>query len=1618
MKGKILLIFLTFSCSLAMAQYVPVDAAFENELINQNIDSEQIADGRILLSDALATTTLNLSGSIPLVNNPPGLGLTNIDGIEFFANLENLRIEGNNITNLDLTQNTLLRILRAWRNGMETLLVDGLENLETVGLNFNNLSSVDFSTNVALVELDITDNNLTSISIGNKANLNKFTLSNNPNLTALNISGADRNLTIFDALGNNSLNCIEVLNLANANAQTGWQKEISTNYSENCSGQGYTQIPDIAFENYLITQGIDSQGLANGRVLTGDIQNISSLNMVGLGIASLSGISDFSALQNLNVAENSITSVDLSSNLFLQTLSLRNNALNSLNITQNTSVTSLNIAENPGLTQVDLSQNIQLTIFTAFLCNLQTLDISSNINLEELTIYRNNLTTLDVTNNTNLTYINSGFMPLSSIDISQNSLLENLFLTSTGLNSIDFSNNPLLTALLLGSNNLSAIDTSNLPNLNTLYVDNNNLTSLSVRQNPILNIFWAQGNPGLTCIEVNDVVAAQNQFNWRKDGTAIYSDNCSGLAYTPIPDSAFENYLIAEGIDTEATSDGRVLTSDIENVLNLDMPNLGISNLSGIEDFIGLQSLNTDNNNIPSVDLTNNLDLVSVSLRNNGLSTLNVSQNTNLTTLNIAENSNITTIDIRENVQLTTFTAFSCSLETLDLSLNSNLQNLIISNNQLTSINLSQNNNLTSINLSNNALDALDLRNIPVNQLEVVYTCNTGLSCISVSDVNAANSSRVDCPPLPDQFTGFIVDSATTFSLDCDAPDPFQVVANLNNDPNAGNITVTEGDTFTIDFTASGRPTGSTPYSPVITFSLNGAPSENDFIYNGSTTVPNERFAVTFNEANGSVSIQANDDGLQEGDEIYTLSITSPDTSVFVMEEPNVFTVTVADKRENTNESLLISTTLQNLGSGPYYQVSEGDRINLIVDANNNATEGANYSLEVSFSTFTIGPSASDEFNDPNNPFIPNERILQETGDVVFVNAPSNNISDFTIASNAVDGILSFDIIDDIINEETEELIITVKTTNENHTLSNERFIIKIKASAKDDSVYSYVEKVSFEKTSFDDFTVPFTVFLDSITETQETIRIRLNKPSGNFSWENSDVDTGELSFEIAILDQSFTVSAELTDAVLGNDGIYILEEGLNFNINTSINDLPENIALNGVPFVAKTLTISEETENDIAINGSIPEFLSQNNTISFNTILDGIQEGEEIVEITLTKPLANYTWENENTDGSLTFRVRITDVPFSQNPETYSLNIFADSYDPLTDESTERRLTPENGTYKVNDNETLRLFLSPEGFDNIQKGLRINAVDGTAIFGTDYTSDNLNQNKIYTSTGNFSGVFVNFSTISPNTPNKTFELEFIPTTNNYSFTGPENNTVAYLESFRIPFEIENSGSRPPQEIILDTKGVTENFNDGDAITSTFEVQENQEFVIEMRSRTPNENQGAIYNMRFNVGTALSTMTEGEDYEIRIEDSNGNDMNGSLANYTVNNDAEYDAKIIIEIIEDNITELPEELLFNIVPDVTFDSNNGGVIALRTTLSGVKETDQKQFKLRVSESNASQNIIATLSNTGGTEGSSIPDIITCALSDSDGNPYNATSRIEIPYLFIEDLDEEFALFEED
>ena len=60
---------------------------------------------------------------------------------------------------------------------------------------------------------------------------------------------------------------------------------------------------------------------------------------------------------------------------------------------------------------------------------------------------------------------------------------------------------------------------------------------------------------------------------------------------TSIPDSNFEQALIDKGIDSDATLNGQVLTSDISGIIELDISNLEITDISGIEDFTSLEIL-------------------------------------------------------------------------------------------------------------------------------------------------------------------------------------------------------------------------------------------------------------------------------------------------------------------------------------------------------------------------------------------------------------------------------------------------------------------------------------------------------------------------------------------------------------------------------------------------------------------------------------------------------------------------------------------------------------------------------------------------------------------------------------------------------------------------------------------------------------------------------------------------------------------------------------------------------------------------------------------------------------------------------------------------------------------
>ena len=79
-----------------------------------------------------------------------------------------------------------------------------------------------------------------------------------------------------------------------------------------------TAVPDPNFEQALIDLNYDN--VIDGSVLTANINTVTSLHVSYKNISDLTGIEDFTALEELSCGFNSLTSLDVSSNLNLFSL--------------------------------------------------------------------------------------------------------------------------------------------------------------------------------------------------------------------------------------------------------------------------------------------------------------------------------------------------------------------------------------------------------------------------------------------------------------------------------------------------------------------------------------------------------------------------------------------------------------------------------------------------------------------------------------------------------------------------------------------------------------------------------------------------------------------------------------------------------------------------------------------------------------------------------------------------------------------------------------------------------------------------------------------------------------------------------------------------------------------------------------------------------------------------------------------------------------------------------------------------------------------------------------------------------------------------------------------------
>ena len=248
-------------------------------------------------------------------------GITNLKGIEYFTSLNILRCTDNQLTALDVSENTALTKLNCCFNKLTSLDVSKNTALTILECNANRLTALDVSKNTALTELDCSFNELTALDV-----------SKNTALTALDCS--INKLTALDVSKNTALTKLY------------------------CNENRLTAL-DVSKNTALL-------------YLICVVNQLTSLD-----------VSKNTALTDLNCSNNELTALDVSKNTALTVLRSNHNQLTTLDVSKNTALLYLSCTSNQ-LTSLDLNNtkitndpNCRNNIYQIVVDNDPTFDLST-----------------------------------------------------------------------------------------------------------------------------------------------------------------------------------------------------------------------------------------------------------------------------------------------------------------------------------------------------------------------------------------------------------------------------------------------------------------------------------------------------------------------------------------------------------------------------------------------------------------------------------------------------------------------------------------------------------------------------------------------------------------------------------------------------------------------------------------------------------------------------------------------------------------------------------------------------------------------------------------------------------------------------------------------------------------------------------------------------------------------------------------------------------------------------------------------------------------------------------------------------------------------------------------
>lgn len=476
-----------------------------------------------------------------------------------------------------------------------------------------------FSGGVAVTRIDTNFDN--QIQVSEAALIDRLWIEGANAYAVTNIQGIEGFINVTE-LGFNGISTTSINLSGMPNLKTIYVKS-PTLVSATISGM--TTMTGITFmENPLMT----TLNISNCPVLAAIVAQQNPL-FATLNVSNLSG------LKQLYLADNILTSLDLTGCQNLEYFNAVNNKLISMNVSGLTKLTTFLIEDNLTLETVNAA-GCTLLNFPQSTFNLNHAltsgDFSNCSSLEYLQIPDNALTTLNLSGCSALKEVNVQNNALTLLPLTGCAALTSLICSNNQLTALNLSSSPNLEQLQANTNAITNLNLTGTSNLKNTFLSSNQIPSLNLSGNTKLEVLVLDQNP-TTNLNLSGCTALNTLSIPDVPLVTVDLSNCTALKFI------FNNSNALSSINVQGATALETLTLSGEVTQRAPLTSLNVSGLSN------LKILGCNYSNLTSMNLTGCTSLNNLFCIDAPITTLDFSGSPNITVLNLS-NTALENIDV------------------------------------------------------------------------------------------------------------------------------------------------------------------------------------------------------------------------------------------------------------------------------------------------------------------------------------------------------------------------------------------------------------------------------------------------------------------------------------------------------------------------------------------------------------------------------------------------------------------------------------------------------------------------------------------------------------------------------------------------------------------------------------------------------------------------------------------------------------------------------------------------------------------------------------------------------------------------------------------------------------